>query len=97
MKAVKRMEIILPSPALPDLLDLLERQQVPGYTLIRKVEGKGERGVQDGQGLTDTFRNSYVLVACDEAEIARLQEPLRKLLHRNSGVCLVSDAMWLEH
>ena len=97
MKAVKRMEIILPAPALPELLRLLEKERVPGYTLIRSVEGKGDRGVQDAQGLTDTFRNSYVLTACDEAELERLKEPLRKLLNRTSGVCLVSEAMWLVH
>ncbi|MGD1842577.1 MAG: P-II family nitrogen regulator [Thermonemataceae bacterium] len=95
MKAVKRLEIIVNSPDLEEVIEVLEQLKIAGYTIIKEVVGKGERGIQDGDGLTNVFTNAYILVACEEKQLATLLTPLQELLEEVGGVCLVSDAYWL--
>ncbi len=95
MRPIKRLEIIVASPDLPEVIDLLEEVKVSGYTVIKDVQGKGDRGIQDGDGLTNVFQNSYVLIACDEAQFEQLKMPIKDLIEEIGGVCLVSEAQWL--
>ncbi len=97
MRQVKRIEIVIDSVELPKLLKLLDARGVSGYTVIRDVAGKGGRGERMGDDLTDVFRNSYVMTACPESQLAEVVEGVRPLLERFGGVCLVSDAQWLIH
>lgn len=97
MRDVKKIEIVIDSIELPRLLRLLDAKGVTGYTVIRDVAGKGGRGERMGDDLTDVFRNSYVMTACPEGELAELVEAVRPLLKRFGGVCLVSDAQWIIH
>lgn len=97
MKAVKKIEIITGQPYRDRVIDMLEENDVSGYTFIDNVKGMGERGLRDGDGLSDAFKNCYILVCCQQAELDRFQEPLRTMLGRNGGVMLVTDAHWLIH
>lgn len=97
MKAQKKIEIVTGSMNTNKVVELLEKHQVEGYTIIPKVVGLGKRGVQDGEGLHDAFNNSYILVACEEEMVEKINEPLSKLLKKYGGICLVSDTMWLVH
>jgi nitrogen regulatory protein PII len=97
MKPVKRVEIVVDSVELPRVLRLVESCGVSGYTVIGGVTGKGERGERAGDDLTDVFRNSYVLTACPEEQLAALVAAVRPVLERYGGVCLVSDAQWIIH
>lgn len=97
MKAVKRVEIVAESDFLPKILALLDKENINGYTVISNVSGKGDKGIRDGYGLTSVFQNIYILLACSEEELERITEPLRALLKRIGGMCLVSDAQWLIH
>ena len=97
MKAVKKVEIVVESDFLPKIVSLLEKEGINGYTIIRQASGKGAKGIRDGYGLTDVFQNNYILLACSEEELQRITEPLRALLKRIGGICLVSDAQWLIH
>ncbi len=97
MKAVKRVEIVTDAIELDRVLELLDQSGVSGYTVIRHVEGKGQRGVRSGDDLTRVFQNSYVLAACTQDEVARVVAAVRPVLQRVGGMCLVSDAHWLLH
>lgn len=97
MKAVKRVEIVTDAIELDRVLELLGQSGVSGYTVIRNVEGKGQRGVRSGDDLTRVFQNSYVLAACTPDEVARVVAAVRPVLQRVGGMCLVSDAHWLLH
>jgi nitrogen regulatory protein PII len=97
MKAVKRVEIVVESDFLPKVVSLFDKNQINGYTIIRNASGKGDKGIRDGYGLTDVFQNNYILLACSDEELERIKEPLRVLLKRIGGICLVSDAQWLIH
>jgi hypothetical protein len=97
MKNVKRLEIIINTLHRERVLKVLHNANITGYTLIDRAQGMGERGFQDGFGLTNTFTNVVFIVACTEQEAESLREPLRALLKHIGGVCLVSEAQWLLH
>ena len=68
-----------------------------GYTVIKGVTGKGERGDRAGDELTGVFNNSYVITTCQEAELEKVIRAIRPILKRFGGMCLISDAQWIIH
>ncbi|QWK13609.1 MAG: transcriptional regulator [Aquificota bacterium] len=97
MEPMKKVEVVVDSVYLNRVLDILERQGVSGYTVIRDVLGKGERGIMAGDELTDVFKNSYVFTVCSEEIAKSIAESLRPLLSKVGGVCIISDVLWLMH
>jgi len=97
MKAVKRLEIVVSSRQMVQVCRILDQHGIRGYTLIRDVAGKGERGMQFADGLNAAFANSYLLTTCEPESLPALVEALRPLLTRHGGECLVSDAMTVMH
>ena len=97
MELVKRIEIIVPEFLVPDIVERLGRRGLDAYTVSRGLSGRGERGVQDGEGTAGEFSNAAVLVASPPEVLAVLLEELRPLLARYGGLCLVSDALSLRH
>ncbi|MCA9297947.1 MAG: hypothetical protein KDA28_02710 [Phycisphaerales bacterium] len=97
MTPVKRIECIIDAAHTPTLLEAVRRAGVPHYSLIREVQGDGDRGKRSGDELTDIFRNCYILIACPEAKVDAVTSAVRPLLKAYGGICLVSDALWLEH
>ncbi len=95
MEPMKKVEVVVDSVYLNRVLDILERQGVSGYTVIRDVLGKGERGIMAGDELTDVFKNSYVFTVCSEEIAKSIAESLRPLLSKVGGVCIISDVLWL--
>jgi len=97
VRPVKRLEIIVDSPELDEIIKLIESANVTGYTIIRDVLGRGDRGPQFGFALSGAFSNCYILVACEPETATALVEMVRPILTRRGGVCLVSDAEWVRH
>jgi len=98
MKSCKRIEIVIEEALTRRLSLLLESLDVPGYTLIPRASGRGDRGVRRGDDPTGTMTNVVFVIAVeDDAVVARIVEGVRPLLARSGGICLVSDAMWLRH
>jgi len=97
MQIVKRIEIITGALEMQAVVAVLETHGVSGYTIIKDVTGKGERGVQSGDDLTDVFKNSYLLTTCPPEQVQEIVEAIRPLLKRHGGVCLISDAQWVVH
>lgn len=97
MKPVKRIEIVVDAVYLPEVLKLLDAAGVPGYSVIRGVVGKGDRGERAGDELTDVFHNAYILCACPREAVPALVEQIRPVLKAYGGLCLVSEADSLSH
>jgi nitrogen regulatory protein PII len=97
MRPIKKIEIVIDALHRHEVLSLLERGGVTGYTVVHQVTGRGERGERAGDDLTDVFTNCMILAAASPETIAAVVEELRDLLKRCGGVCLVSDASWLTH
>lgn len=97
MQSVKRLEIITGSHVMREVIGVLAANGITSYTLIKDVIGRGERGMQFGDELTDVFANSYLITTCLPAEVDDLVRALRPALEQRGGVCLVSDALWVKH
>lgn len=96
MSAVKRIEIVVDALQLQRLLDALDRSGLRGYTVLPNARGRGKRGMRRADELTDALKNAYVLAACPPEKVESVIEAVRPLLQRFGGVCLVSDAEWIE-
>ncbi|MCX8023480.1 MAG: hypothetical protein N2745_12005 [Syntrophorhabdaceae bacterium] len=97
MKPLKKIEIVVDSVETEEILKILDEAGITGYTVIKDVFGKGERGQRDGQGLTSVFWNNYIITACPEELMLKVVEAIRPILKRFGGVCLVSDTYWVIH
>lgn len=97
MQAIKRVEIVTDSLEMHEVTDTIDRLGISGYTLVKDVLGKGERGLQSGDELTGVFKNSLLLVACEADKVPALVEAIRPILKKRGGICLVSDAQWVVH
>ena len=97
MEAVKRLEIITDTHEMRAVRTVLDRLGVEGYSVIREVTGRGERGVQSGDEVTGVFTNAMLITTCAAAQLAGLVEAIRPILQRRGGICLVSDALSVRH
>lgn len=97
MQNVKRIEIITNALEMREVCGALEAHGVTGYSMMRGVTGRGERGVQAGDELSGAFNNSYLLTACAPEKVEELVETVRPILRKSGGICLVSDAQWVVH
>lgn len=98
MNPCKRIEIVIEEHLAGRLSDQLDAAGAPGYTVIRRTGGRGHRGIRRADDPTGTATNCIFIVACeDEAIVAAILERVQGMLKRSGGVCLVSDAGWLQH
>jgi len=97
MHAVKKVEIIISEYYQPSLLNLLQDLGVHDYSIIPNLTGAGGRGLQTGGGLNEEFNNCMVMIACEEILFNRIIEPVREMLKKNGGICLVTEAAWVAH
>ncbi|MCG8321428.1 MAG: hypothetical protein MI921_18135 [Cytophagales bacterium] len=97
MKALKRVEIVVGTLESSKVIKILDDNKIDGYTMIKNVLGRGDKGIKDGEGLHNAFQNTYIIVACSAEELESITEPLRTVLTKSGGVCLVSEAQWLVH
>ncbi|MBD3220693.1 transcriptional regulator [bacterium] len=97
MKPVCRIEIVIDALHSEKVVELLADLGILGYTLIRSVSGSGERGDRRGDDITGVSNNHYILTTCPPEQLEAVTDALRPLLERVGGVCLTSDARWLQH
>lgn len=96
-KFVKRIEIIVPSIELKQVLTLLDRVGVPGYSILRNVIGKGDRGSITKEEELEMLGNDYILTICEAEQVPQVLTAVQPLLKRYGGICISSDAQWLIH
>jgi nitrogen regulatory protein PII len=97
MKQVKRIEIVIDAAHTELLIGALKKVGSNDYTLLHDVQGAGDRGERLGDALTDALNNNYILVACAPEMLDGILDAVQPMLSQHGGVCLISDALWLEH
>lgn len=97
MIPVKRLEIVIDAPLSERVTTVLARHGLTGWTILRGATGKGDSGSRFADELTGVSNNHLILTTCRPDDLEPLMEDLRSLLQRYGGVCLVSDAQWLNH
>ncbi len=96
-RAVQRIEIVIDAPHLPRMLRALTAAGAPGYTVVPGATGQGDRGEQRGDDVSGVSSNAYVLVAAEPDRVQPILDAVRPLLAAYGGLCLISEAQWLEH
>ena len=95
MRAVKKVEIIVNSFELQNIVLALEKAGVSAYSVIKDVTGRDERGVRNDDELTGVFKNVLVMTVCSEEQLSSVVEVVSPILKRYGGKCLISDAQLL--
>lgn len=98
MKDCFRVEIVIEKTLVRTIAGLLAELEVPGYTMIDHATGRGERGERRGDDPTGSSTNCVFIIACESrSTVEGIVEGVRPLLTRSGGMCLVSEASWVEH
>ena len=93
---MKRVDLICGERELDTLLKSLEAAEVPGYTVMKHVTGRGpERVVSEDMEFTGLGANAHVIVFCEEDVIQRIKEKVQPLLNYYGGVGYMSEASLL--
>jgi len=94
--AMKRFEIVIGIEQLDQLMGLLEKTEVRGYTVLKNAGGYGSRGTRRPDDVLMTEENAVVILACKEDQAQKIVNELRPAMKSLSGMCLISDCLWLE-
>lgn len=97
MQEVKKIEIIIDTSWVEDTTKILDSVAVSGYTIIEDTSGKGDRGLSCPD-IGCSFSNSYIITVCtNERQLNNLVQKITPLLKKLGGVCLVTEAKWVNH
>ena len=97
MQDVKKVEIIVDTFHIDNVLSILDQVKVSGYTVIKNTSGKGDYGIAYSS-LDFEFTNSYIMTVCtDEKQLNTLVELITPLLKKFGGICLVTESKWVIH
>ncbi len=94
--AMKRFEIVVGIEKLEELVEILDKTGVRGYSLIKNIGGLGSRGVRDPDDVLYEQENVMVVLACKDDQAQRVVSELKPVLKGFGGMCLISDCFWLE-
>ncbi|MBF8275520.1 MAG: nitrogen regulatory protein [Candidatus Brocadiaceae bacterium] len=88
-----KVEIVTDAIKLDSIVKLLDEVGVSGYSVIKDVIGKGTRGIRGDDGLTELFKNNYIMIVCNEKEMNTIVEAVCPIIHKFGGICIVSDVI----
>jgi nitrogen regulatory protein PII len=97
VERVKKVEIVTISLEIAQVLRILDKLGISGYTVIKDVTGKGDRGRVIDDLETEALTNGYVMSICTEGQEQQVVEAIQPILKKYGGVCIVSDAKWIVH
>ena len=93
-----RIEIVIEEPMARELIRTLKAAHAPGYTIIPRAHGSGDRGIRRGDELTGASSNCVFLIACEDRNLVeQITDAVKPLLSRSGGICLVSDCHSVTH
>lgn len=89
--SMKRFEIVIGIEHLNCLIDLLERTEVRGYTIIKNAGGIGSRGMRNPDDVLITDENAVIILACQEGHAQKVLNELQPAMRDFNGMCLISN------
>jgi nitrogen regulatory protein PII len=97
MEPVHKVEIIISSPKLEQVLKILDKIGVSDYTVIDNATGRGDRYFTDID-LDKVFSNAYILTVCtNQQQLDLLTQEITPLLKKIGGICLVTESAWINY
>lgn len=88
---MKRFEIVVGIEQFDQLIELLKRSGIRGYTVIKGVGGLGKRGIRNPDDVLLTDENALIIFACKEDQAQKALDELRPAMKGFGGMCLISD------
>ena len=90
---MKRLDLIFSERELDEMLACLEKAQVPGYTVMKHVTGRGpERIVSEDMEFTGLGTNAHVIVFCKDDVLDTIKTNIQPILSYYGGVAYTSEA-----
>ena len=90
---MKRLDLIFSERELDAMLKSLDSAEVPGYTVMKHVTGRGpERVVSEDMEFTGLGANAHVIIFCEQEKIDKIREHIKTVLSYYGGVAYVSEA-----
>ncbi len=94
---LKKFEIIVEIEHLEQLIELLERSGVRGYTVIKNAGGLGVRGIRNPHDVLLPYENRVTIFVCKEELAQQVLDELRPAMRGFGGMCLISDCLAQTH
>lgn len=91
----KKIEIIIEQIRSDAVIEVLEAAGAKGYTILRKVTGKGNRGIRSGGALPDIFGNVQISTIVSQEVADRILAESDRMLEDTAGIVVVSDVQVL--
>ena len=88
---MKRFEIVTGVEHLDQLIELLKRTEIRGYTVLKDAGGFGSRGIRNPDDALITDENAVTIFACKEDQAQKVLNELRPVMKGFGGMCLISD------
>ncbi|WP_223475632.1 P-II family nitrogen regulator [Oricola indica] len=95
LHAKKKIEIIIEQIMADKVIETLEKAGAKGYSIVRKVSGKGNRGIRRGGPLPDVFGNVMIVAIVSEPVAEELLRVADGMLRDTAGIVYVSDVQVL--
>ena len=94
MQPISRLEMIVAFKEVQKITKVLDEVDVPGYSIISNVIGKGEMGkVSDDVNLgSSKLSNAFIICYCSPDKVAPIAEKIKPILNKYGGVCYLLDA-----
>jgi nitrogen regulatory protein PII len=92
----KKVEIIIESLKVNQIVYELEEIGVPGFTIVGNISGKGQNGVLDHNCKAKVFENTYLFTVCTDEQAEKVLDYIASVLEYFSGSCFVSDVSLME-
>ena len=90
---MKRLDLIFSERELDAMLKSLEKAEVPGYTVMKHVTGRGpERIVSEDMEFTGLGTNAHVIIFCNQELLAKIKTHIQPILSYYGGVAYTSEA-----
>ncbi|MGB5713303.1 MAG: P-II family nitrogen regulator [Waterburya sp.] len=87
--------MIVASKEVNKITNILDEINVPGYSIIRNVIGKGDLGkVSDDVNLgSSKLSNVFIICYCPQEKVEPIVTQIKPILNKYGGVCYLFDAM----
>ncbi len=87
----KKLELIVEKPITQRLLDILDRLNVTGYTVLPAIAGRGQEGVWEEGQITSASHMVQIVCVLDAEKLEEVLPATFEALKPQIGIVYVSD------
>lgn len=91
----KKIEITIEQIRADAAIGILEEAGAKGYTVLRRVNGKGARGIRQGGAMPDIFGNVMIITIVSPEVADKILDEADRMLDDTAGIVVVSDVQVL--